>query len=263
MSVRPRARGSATGNFLVGDHYVHILPASVIEGRAGIELLHRLGIETPAHLRKKIRRVPMTVELICELETKGFKHPHEELSVLARAVAEDDERVEVLCAINGCWNQKPRSCRGSHPLFDRTPLAQVPALLEKIGLKPGRFDARWRRRVEDDFPAAFATWLRDFRRTSLPPWPTPSWATLQSAPLRPKLTFDLHPSPNGNVGSTDWFDVNIDLDVKDTKLTAAELKLFAAGARNYVRLKGKGWRRLELDIDGANAVAARTARTGS
>ncbi len=253
--------GPVTGNFLAGDHYVHILPAAVIEGRAGIELLHRLGIETPAHLRKKIRRVPMTVELICELETKGFKHPHEELSVLARAVAEDGERVEVL--MRDQWvleSETPVVAGQPIPLFDRSPLAQVPALLEKIGLKPGRFDARWRRRVEDDFPAAFAAWLRELPDDVTATVADAQLATLQSGPLRPKLTFDLHPSPNGNVGSTDWFDVNIDLDVKDTKLTAAELKLLLRARGNYVRLKGKGWRRLELDIDGA--MQSRLAQLG-
>ena len=253
--------GPATGNFLAGDHYVHVLPASVIEGRTGIELLHRLGIETPAHLRKKIRRVPMTVELVCELETKGFKHPHEELSVLARAVAEDGERVEVL--MRDQWvleSETPVVIGQPIPLFDRAPLAQVPALLESIGLKAGRFDSRWRRRVEDDFPAAFAAWLRELPEGVTATVADAQLATLQSAPLRPKLTFDLRPSPNGGAASTDWFDVNIDLDVKDTKLTSAELKLLLRARGNYVRLKGKGWRRLELDIDGV--MQSRLAQLG-
>ncbi len=253
--------GPATGNFLAGDHYVHVLPASAIEGRTGIELLHRLGIETPAHLRKKIRRVPMTVELVCELETKGFKHPHEELSVLARAVAEDGERVEVLMRDQWVLETEAPVVPGQPiPLFDRTPLAQIPALLEKISLKPGRFDARWRRRVEDDFPAAFAAWLRELPEGVTATVADAQLATLQSAPLRPKLTFDLRPSPNGTAGSTDWFDVNIDLDVKDTKLTAAEMKLLLRARGNYVRLKGKGWRRLELNIDGG--MQSRLAQLG-
>ncbi|MBS0658911.1 MAG: DEAD/DEAH box helicase [Verrucomicrobia bacterium] len=247
--------GPPSGNFTPGDHYTHVLPAPVVESRAGVELLHRLGVPAPAHLQSRVRTVPMKVELLCELETKGFKHPHEELSVLARAVG--DGRVEVLQRDQWVVETEPPTVAGEPlALYDRTSLAQVPALLEQGGLKPGRFDARWRRRVDGDFALEFSRWL-----TALPPDVAPlihdsQLATLQLGPLRPKLSFSVKSSPASNGssaihGPTDWFDLNLDLDVKDTELTKAELKLLLRARGNFVRLKGKGWRRLELDVDGA------------
>lgn len=247
--------GPPSGNFTVGDHYEHVLPASVIESRAGIELLHRLGVPAPAHLQSRVRTVPMQVELLCELETKGFKHPHEELSVLARAVG--DGRVEVLQRDQWVVESERPAVEGEPlALFDRSALSQVPALLEQAGLKAGRFDARWRRRVDGDFALEFSRWL-----TALPGDVTPlihdsQLATLQAGPLRPKLSFSVKNSPASNGssaihGPTDWFDLNLDLDVKDAELTKSELKLLLRARGNFVRLKGKGWRRLELDVDGA------------
>ena len=266
LSAEAVHEGPATGNFVAGDQYQQILPAAVVEGRTGIELLHRLGVEPPEHLRDKIRVVPMHVELVCELETKGFKLPHEELTVLARAVAEDGSRVEILTrdqwvvedhpSANGHHNSNGHAngSNGHHgpkagtpiPLYDRALLAHFPALLERVGLKPGRFEPRWRRRVEHDFPAAFAAWLRE-----LPPGVTatladPQLQSLRLGVMRPKVSFSLRPAPGD---ATDWFDVSVDLDAKDTRLTAAELRQLLRARGGYVRLKGKGWRRLELDLD--------------
>ncbi len=245
--------GPATGNFLTGDRYNHILPASVVEARAGIDLLHRLGIEPPEHLRARVRHVPMRVEILCEIETKGFKHPHEELSVLARAVAEDGGRVEVLARDQ--WVLESESPAGADeplPLYDHSRLAQVPALLSDAGLKPGRFDSRWRRRLEGDFPVQFAAWLRNLPEGVTALIHDAQLATLRQGPLRPKLTFEVRSASapaGGGHAPTDWFDLNLDLDVDDTKLTATEMKLLLRARGNYVRLKGKGWRRLELDLD--------------
>ncbi len=246
--------GPATGNFLDGDHYHHILPASVVESRAGIELLHRLDIAPPEHLRSRVRRVAVQVELLCEIETKGFKHPHEELSVLARAVANGGERVEVLNRDQWLLESELPSEPGAPlALYDRTALAQVPSLLERAGLKAGRFDARWRRRLDGDFASQFALWLRTLPEGVTALIHDSQLETLRASPLRPKLSFSLKAASNGTTtghAATDWFDINLDLEVKDTKLTAAEIKLLLRARGNFVRLKGKGWRRLELDLDG-------------
>ncbi len=47
----------------------------------------------------------------------------------------------------------------------------------------------------------------------------------------------------------DWFDMRVVLDVADTTLTAEEIKLLLNAKGGYVRLRGKGWRRLQYDLD--------------
>ena len=46
----------------------------------------------------------------------------------------------------------------------------------------------------------------------------------------------------------DWFDLRVVLDVTDTSLSKEEVALLLKGKGQYVRLPGKGWRRLQFDI---------------
>ena len=46
----------------------------------------------------------------------------------------------------------------------------------------------------------------------------------------------------------DWFDLRVVLDVADTTLSAGEIKLLLNAKGGYVRLRGKGWRRLQYDL---------------
>jgi SNF2 family DNA or RNA helicase len=46
----------------------------------------------------------------------------------------------------------------------------------------------------------------------------------------------------------DWFDLRVVLNVSDTELTPAELKLLLDAKGGFVRLAGKGWRRLQFQI---------------
>jgi SNF2 family DNA or RNA helicase len=56
----------------------------------------------------------------------------------------------------------------------------------------------------------------------------------------------------------DWFDLQVVLDVADTTLSAAEVKLLLNAKGGYVRLQGKGWRRLQYDLgDEENEQMAR------
>src|SRR5206468_7689835 len=48
--------------------------------------------------------------------------------------------------------------------------------------------------------------------------------------------------------SIDWFDLKVALDVSDSTLTEEELKLLLKARGGYVRLGGKGWRRLAFNV---------------
>jgi SNF2 family DNA or RNA helicase len=53
--------------------------------------------------------------------------------------------------------------------------------------------------------------------------------------------------------SPDWFDLHVALSVSDTELTQDEIRLLLEARGKFVRLKGKGWRRLEVDMDEESA----------
>jgi len=65
---------------------------------------------------------------------------------------------------------------------------------------------------------------------------------LREEPVSGSVSLDLTES------AVDWFDLKVVLNVGDTTLTPAELKLLLNGARGYVRLGKKGWRRLQFKL---------------
>jgi SNF2 family DNA or RNA helicase len=97
------------------------------------------------------------------------------------------------------------------------------------------------RRVTRAFPEVFATWLKN----------VPPHIKLD---LRGELASFMSPEVTGRVTldvtetQIDWFDLRVVLDIADTTLSAEEIKLLLAARGRYVRLKGKGWRRLQYDL---------------
>ena len=48
----------------------------------------------------------------------------------------------------------------------------------------------------------------------------------------------------------DWFDVRVALSVSDTQLTSDEIQMLMEARGKFVRLNGKGWRRLDFEFEG-------------
>ena len=92
------------------------------------------------------------------------------------------------------------------------------------------------------FPEHFSTWLATMPAETVVEL-GPELAAFAAAPTRAHFTLDIAES-----SGIDWFDVNVKLHVEDTTLTAAEIKLLRSANGRFIRLKGKGWRRLELTV---------------
>ncbi|MFN7140410.1 MAG: SNF2-related protein, partial [Limisphaerales bacterium] len=99
----------------------------------------------------------------------------------------------------------------------------------------------WLLRVTKKFPELFSNWLK-----SLPPDVKlelkGELASFQTAAVAGKIRLDV------TEAEIDWFDLQIVLDVTDTTLTKEELKLLLNAKGGYVRLEGKGWRKLEFNL---------------
>jgi SNF2 family DNA or RNA helicase len=126
-------------------------------------------------------------------------------------------------------------------VYDPTSLARVPGLLEPLALKPARHERGLAVKVTKKFPEAFAAWIKSI----------PSEITLQ---LKGELASFVSTDVAGRVklevseAEIDWFDLRVVLDVADTTLSPAEIKLLLNAKGRYVRLEGKGWRRLQFDL---------------
>ena len=83
---------------------------------------------------------------------------------------------------------------------------------------------------------------------------SPDLAAFGAQPTRARFTLEVSES------GIDWFDVEVSLRVDDTTLTEEEISLLRQAKGRFIRLSGRGWRRLELTI--APEDSARFERLG-
>jgi len=106
------------------------------------------------------------------------------------------------------------------------------------------------------FPETFSTWLAGFPANTLIEL-APELAAFAAAPTRAHFAIDLTP---GDETGIDWFDVRVTLRAEDTALTPAEIALLHSARGRFVRLAGRGWRR--LIVDNSPATQEKIARLG-
>jgi hypothetical protein len=222
------------------------IPAEAIEQAHGISFLQSLGVELPARIRDRVRSVPSKILIRCALR-HVFPGSNAE-DCLVTVVAEADDGFRRVWD-GASWQpekaapgrKKRRDPRGEITVYDAAPLARVPVLLEPLNLKSGPYDGSLKVRVTKKFPDLFAAWIR-----GLPPE--------VSLELEGDLASFANTDVSGSVkmdvteADIDWFDLRIVLNVSDTTLTQEEIRLLLKARGGYVRLEGKGWRRLKYDL---------------
>jgi len=241
LFVGPRLRGH-----VLDPAGVTSIPAPALEQAAGVTFLQSLGLELPPRLRERVRKLPYQVAITCSLRPSGLGGHSEEcvFQVLAEAT---DGRQQVWAGYN--WldttHQHPRHRGRSEEeellVYDSAMLASVPPLLEPLNLKPSGYQGTLAMRVTRKFPETFAAWLQSM----------PRHITVR---LEGELASFATPAVAGQVrldieeAEIDWFDLRVVLHVEDTALTQEEIKLLLNARGGYVRLEGKGWRRLQYDL---------------
>jgi hypothetical protein len=221
------------------------IPAPAIERATGVAFLQSLGAELPPRVRDRVRLVPYQVVIHCDLRRTYPGSNIEDCTV--RAVAESPDGQRQIWH-GHAWADEPRLPARSKPeagntitLYDTALLDRVPPLLEPLNLKMAPYGGGLSLRVTKKFPELFLAWLR-----SVPPEITINLggelASLTSAPVAGSVKLDV------TEADIDWFDLRVVLDVSDTTLTPAEIKLLLNAKGSYVRIEGKGWRRLQYDL---------------
>lgn len=223
----------------------HIIPAPVLESTEGIEFLHGLGVSIPPRLQALVERVHLRARIACQMAASYPDSPSELLAVKITAQAENGGSVEAYS--EGGWSQagKQRSerknNRGKICVIDRSALKSIPRLIGELGLKWDWYLKRWQCRINKSFPEKFANWI-----ASIPDGVElvldPMLESFRAGPLCGTIQLDC------TEAEIDWFDLKVTLNVADTELTPEEIKLLLNARGQYVRLKDKGWRKLEINI---------------
>ena len=225
----------------------HHIPAAALEQREGVELLRKLGTELPERLRDRVQTRPLRVRIRASLRRIDDYSNLEDCVVEVEAFSEDGAVLEQWTPAG--WASKrtePAKRKASGPrseiiFHDRAALAAVPPLMAPLECKFDRWQGRLTKRLNKKFPELFATWL-----ATVPP------------EIEVKLEGELASLTEGAIAGTvqleateagvDWFDLRVVLNVADTKLTQAEIKLLLSAKGGFVRLEKKGWRKLAFQL---------------
>ncbi len=225
------------------------IPRHVLELPEAGRFAVRTGVKLPGGMTDRFRPEPLRARLRAQTITRRAISGDDALVIELHAVSPDG-------AARARWQPDgwsttatglDRPADSAFLLHDYAPLqpaadhlARLPGLVWESWAPGG---GRYAREVAAlSFVDHFATWL-----AAMPPDIVvelgPELAAFAEAPTRAHFTLDVAES-----SGIDWFDVKVSLQVQDTTLTAAEIKLLRQARGRFIRLKGRGWRRLELTI---------------
>ncbi|MEI7729951.1 MAG: DEAD/DEAH box helicase [Verrucomicrobiota bacterium] len=224
------------------------IPAPAVESLDGIQYLGKLALPLPERIQQLTRPVTMTARLKCEIDSAyvGGKTDYLMVTVTAQYEGGETEYYRsdqwvVESQLN--YQPKPQSLKPGEmiPIVDRVVQGKVPGLLFDLGVKFDGYQGKWRVRITKTFPEMFVEWLNN-----LPPnvelLLDPELASLREGPVAGNVRLSVEEA------QVDWFDLRVELDVKDSNLTQQELQLLLNAGGKFVRLGKKGWHRLQFNL---------------
>jgi hypothetical protein len=220
----------------------------------------RTGLQLPGDTAGRFRSEPLRARL----RVSVLRHPHlretEAVRIEADALAPGGEvRARFR---QGAWLNRGADVQPAadaafvlHDFAPLTPAAGHLATLPGVAWLnwPERFAGYYRECGSPAFAETFAGWLAGVPAGVIVEL-DPELAAFAAAPTRAHFALEIEES------GIDWFDVRVKLRVEDTTLTAAEIALLRRAKGRFIRLAGRGWRRLEVAAD--PAADARLERLG-
>lgn len=224
--------------------------------------LRSIGVQLPASLELRVRRVEMAPRLRLSLEDSDYTGGYSRFRAALFAESREPACAQEWRGPGGwlwCDGAEPPDRGPDDPLleFDRSAAVAVGARFGEFKLSWNDYLGSWSRTAGRAFPEEFVAW-----HASLPPGITietsPELAGLIAPPLRGRVEF----AAKATGESRDWFDLTVELRVEDTTLTREEIALLLKARGKWVRLPRHGWRRLEVGLDPSNPAAGMLDRLG-
>jgi hypothetical protein len=216
------------------------IPPLGLQSERAIRLLSGLGLALPSEIETRIVRVQPSVSVRCWLEIKGL-----------------EERICLGISANmGEYGEKAYTGRGWESFespadeesvivtTDTRLMRRIPGLLTSLGVRDYRDSSDcWVRVIGKRFPEEFTAWIEE-----MPPEINllleGDLDSLRSEAVKGTLQLSVEEN------TPDWFDVRVALSVSDTHLTSEEIQMLMEARGKFVRLNGKGWRRLDFEFEG-------------
>lgn len=222
------------------------IPASVLETVEGLTVLRSAGLPLPEALESKIRRISPKVTVQARVGDGGMGIG---ASLQLRAKAEYDQFAPLEWWRGGAWAPEKQSAvppsKGEIWLFEKDSLKTCSAWLSSLNLRQGPYrdptQTWWDRRITKDFPDQFLQWMAA-RPEDVVVELDGELASLREGVVSASVRLDVEET------GMDWFDLRVALGVADTTLTPEEIQLLLKAQGRWVRITGKGWRKLHFEM---------------
>jgi SNF2 family DNA or RNA helicase len=218
-----------------------ILPAEAVESPEGIRFFDQLRVDLPKQLTKRIKRVPLKIRIQCEIENMH----REECQISIQSVLPEGRIVGDWAEDEWIPRKSIRTSRAKAKkqvtIYDDSQLLAAGRILNTINTKFIPFRNTHNLPITRKFPETFSKWLKDIPEgieTEL----KGELAAFEDQAVVGKMRLEVEESEK------DWFDLKVVLDLGDTDLSPEEIQLLLAANGKWVRLKDKGWRRLEYNL---------------
>ena len=230
-----------------------IVPREALLTPAAAKALRRSGAGVEGVELPKIEIVTLRPRFVCSLVI-GLSGPYgdsgECLQVELHGVSADGALVQRRNS-NGRWatlrGSTASTAGGGVREIERQPAEAAMPLIHEFNLSPDFDGFQWRRSAATKvFPEQFATWIERVRAFRVEVDCAPELAGLVRPADRARVDVAVKSGDEGS--GIDWFDLEISVRAEDTTLTDEELKLLLKAKGRFVRLPGKGWRRLALEL---------------
>jgi superfamily II DNA or RNA helicase len=229
---------------------VHI-PAAALETKEGVSALAKLGVPVPQRLESRVKIIRAEIEVRCKVHRPAHTSSSDYLHLRAQAkfdgIPDPRRWTGTEWAASYRFSPPAKSPTDEIVQFDSSHLPAAGAWLAQWPLKISShsFQDLWlEQRIQGrDWPEQFLAWL-DRRPKGLTVELDTELASLKDGKVAGHVRLDIEESKTG----IDWFDLSIALDVSDTTLTQEEIDLLLKAKGKWVRLPGKGWRKLEYQL---------------
>ncbi len=222
--------------------------------------LHRAGVRLEGLTLPEIEVVELRARFVCQLVDDPLSAPGnlDQLEVALLAVAPGPAPARRL-EPQGWVELEPPPFQGPQLReFALTAAEAARPLLAELGLSWNPYRDTWLRRVTKAFPDEFAAWADRVHAAGVELECDPLLAGLAQPAVRARL--DVSVRSDDTSSGIDWFDLEIAVRAEDTTLTREEIHLLLKARGRFVKLAGKGWKRLQLDL--APEETARLAELG-
>ena len=224
------------------------------------------GLKLPGNIENRFRTETLRARLRAQLSSRhpSLKTPQDEIVILELAAIDARGAVHAIYE-TGTWRTQgpgitPSLADRAFVILDFKPtlgaielLYRSPAMMEPSLHGGNRAIINFSDRY---FIEQFPAWLAGFPPETLIEL-APELTAFAQTPTRAHFSIDLTPDTTSGI---DWFDVHVTLRAEDTTLTPEDIAILLSARGRFVRLEGRGWRR--LIVEDSPATKEKLARLG-